>query len=233
MKNIAIIFAGGKGTRMTIADKPKQFLEVGGKAILCYTVEHFQKHADVDAIIVVAVADWLEYTKTLLKNYDKVVSVITGGETALDSQLLGLEEAEKYMQGNNGVVLIHDGVRPLINASVIDACIQAVHKRGNAITTAPAIETIIRTDEDGNIMETVDRNRCKLARAPQAFFLQDILSVHRRSLQEGTHSFIDSATMMQAYGYTLHAVEGPAENIKVTTRTDYYICQAMLSMDKE
>jgi 2-C-methyl-D-erythritol 4-phosphate cytidylyltransferase len=233
MKNVALIFAGGKGTRMKLADKPKQFLEVDGKCILCYTIDHFQNHDEIDAIIVVTVADWLDYTKQLMQEYDKVVAVVVGGATALASQWIGLQEAQKYLQDENGIVLIHDGVRPLIHAQTISDCIAAVKMHGNAITVAPAIETIIRINEQGDVLETVDRNFCKLARAPQAFYLEDIVKAHHRAMENNEHTFIDSATMMQAYGYTLHAVEGPAENIKVTTNTDYYICQAMLSMKKE
>ncbi len=229
MKNVAIIFAGGKGTRMTMADRPKQFLEIDGKAILCYTVEHFERHPLIDAIIVVTTSDWLMHTKNILLSYKKVCSVIVGGVTALESQYLGLMEVEKYIKEEKTTVLIHDGVRPLINEQLIDSCIQSVQENGNAITTAPAIETIIRIDEQGDILETLDRQFCQLARAPQAFLLKDILGVHKKSVEEGTHTFIDSATMMRSYGYTLHSVCGPAENIKVTTETDFYICETMLT----
>ena len=226
--NIALIFAGGRGSRMTIADRPKQFLEINGKAILCYTVEHFEKHSSIDGIIVVTTADWLEYTKRILSGYSKLLSVIVGGDTALNSQYLGLEETTKFVKDDDAVVLIHDGVRPLIDEQIITDCIQSVKEKGNGIATAPAIETIIRIDDNGNITETLDRTHCQLARAPQAFYLKDILGIHRKSIEEGKHNFIDSATMMRAYGFTLHSVCGSADNIKVTTTTDFYICETML-----
>ena len=100
--NIAIIFAGGKGTRMSLADKPKQFLEIDNKPILCYTIDHFENCDLIDAVIVVINKDWLEHTKTILKNYSKVVSIIPGGETALDSQFIGLVEAEKFAKNVTG-----------------------------------------------------------------------------------------------------------------------------------
>lgn len=232
MKNIALIFAGGRGTRMTMADRPKQFLEINEKSILCYTIDHFEKHPLIDGIVVVTTADWLEYTKKILLDYKKVISVIVGGDTALNSQYLGLEEVVKLNE-DNAVVLIHDGVRPLIDEQIITSCIQSVKEKGNGITTAPAIETIIRIDDEGNIIETLERTNCQLARAPQAFYLKDILEVHRKSIREGKHNYIDSATMMQDYGFTLHSVVGSADNIKVTTTTDYYICETMLLKGKE
>ena len=218
---------------MTMADRPKQFLEISEKPILCYTVEHFEKHPSIDGIIVVTTADWLEYTKQIMSGYSKVLSVIVGGDTALNSQYLGLEEAEKFVGTDDAVVLIHDGVRPLIDGQIVTDCIRSVIENGNGITTAPAIETIIRIDDDGNIIETLDRTHCQLARAPQAFYLKDILGVHRRSMAEGNHNFIDSATMMRAYGFTLHSVCGSADNIKVTTTTDFYICETMLLKGKK
>ena len=232
MKNIALIFAGGHGTRMTMADRPKQFLEIENKAILCYTVEHFEKHPLIDGIIVVITADWLEYTKNILANYKKVLSIIPGGDTALNSQYNGLKEVEKILGDENAIMLIHDGVRPLIDESIITNCIKSVQEKGNGITTAPAIETIIQVDDSGNIVETLDRQYCQMARAPQAFYLKDILGLHEKTIEENNHNFIDSASMMRAYGYKLNSVLGSADNIKVTTITDFYICEAMLKNRK-
>ena len=226
--NIAIIFAGGKGTRMSLADKPKQFLEIDNKPILCYTIDHFQNSDLIDAIIVVINKDWLEHTKNILENYSKVVSIIPGGKTALDSQFIGLSEAEKFAKDGEHIVLIHDGVRPLINKKLIADCISSVKEKGNGITTAPATETIIRTNANGDVTEILDRAFCQYARAPQAFYLADILSAHRKSIKEEKHDFIDSATMMSYYGYTLHTVLGPYDNIKVTTDKDFFICKGLL-----
>jgi len=231
MKKIAIIFAGGKGERMNIAKIPKQFMEIKNKPILCHTVERFENNAQICGIIVVTAEAWFDYTKDILKNYKKVISVINGGNTALDSQYLGLLELKKILKEENAIVLIHDGVRPLINDKLINDCIDCVIEKGTAITTAPAIETIIRINEQGDIIETMDRNFCQLARAPQAFLFEDIFGTHEKAIKEKKHNFIDSATMMQHYGYTLHSVVGPAENIKVTTAIDFYNCATMLEKE--
>ena len=98
---------------------------------------------------------------------------------------------------------------------------------GNAITAAPAIETILTVDEEENVSGLIDRQHCRLARAPQSFYLADIIAMHQKAMAEGYDRMIDSASLMIHYGKTLHLVEGPAENIKITTPSDFYIFKAI------
>lgn len=226
MANVAIVFAGGTGTRMHSGSTPKQFLELDGKPILIYTLEVFDTHPQIDGIIVVVLESWLTRTRALVKRFglSKVVDVLPGGATAIESQHIGLEAAaRKYPEDT--VVLIHDGVRPLIDHGVIDKDIACVREHGAAITTAPAIETIVVRGDDGVVGQIIDRSHCELARAPQCFRLGDILAAHR-SLSEG-ETYIDSASMMQHFGHDLYTVVGPAENIKITTPNDFYTFKAL------
>lgn len=227
----ALIFAGGVGSRMNTTAKPKQFLEIHGKPIIIHTIEHFENHYDIDEICVVCVSEWIEYTKKLIEKYNiqKVKWVIEGGRTALESQYMGL----KKIYDDNGcekedIVLIHDGVRPLINEMVISDCIAKTRKYGSAITVSPAVETIIHSDANDTILSTISRTDCKMARAPQTFKLQDIIETHDKAINDGNHNFIDSASMMLHYGYTLHTVDGPTENIKITNPVDFYVLKALL-----
>lgn len=231
MGNYALIFAGGVGSRMNSRAKPKQFLEIHGKPIVIQTIEHFDNHPEINAICVVVVKEWLRYTQTLLEKYNikKVKWLIPGGESALDSQYRGLLEIDNTVHPKEDeIVLIHDGVRPLIDEALISNCISETKEYGSAITVAPAIETIIRVKENNIIAETYPRSECQLARAPQTFYLQEILAVHRRARNEGEYNFVDSTSMMLHYGKKIHTVEGPSENIKVTTPADFYICRALL-----
>ena len=141
--NIAIIFAGGSGQRMNTASLPKQFLEVHGKPVLIYTLENFQNHPEIDAIVLVCLESWIDYAKKLLKKFgiDKAVAVVPGGATGQESIERGVAEAAAHY-GEDSIVLIHDGVRPLISKALIDDCIRGVKEHGSAITVAPAIETI-------------------------------------------------------------------------------------------
>ena len=121
----------------------------------------------------------------------------------------------------------HDGVRPLINEQVISDNIESVKKYGSAVTTAPTTETFVVTDDNQEVIEVPSRKHSRLAKAPQSYILEDILSVHRLALKDGIVNSIDSCTLMQSYGKTLKLVEGPVENIKITTPTDFYIFKAI------
>ena len=228
MLNIAIIFAGGTGKRMNTRSKPKQFLELHGKPILVYTLEAFQNHPEIDGIVLAVLESWIEYCEELVDWFrlNKVKAVIAGGETALRSQQLGLHKAQEIF-GDESIVLIHDGVRPLIDEETIHKNIECVKEHGTAVTVTPAIETITVKTETGEIGQIIERSKVEMARAPQSFYLADILEAHRKRESDGL-DFIDSASMMQHYGHSLYPVEGSPENIKITTPNDFYTFRALV-----
>lgn len=229
--NTALIFAGGSGTRMNSAAKPKQFLEVNGKPIIIHTIEYFENNKNIDAICVVCIDGWINYLEKLLDKFSiaKVVKIVKGGSDGQSSIFNGLNALnELYGDMDDTIVLIHDGVRPLINDEIITANIETVKEFNTCITVAPAIETIATVDENQNVLSTVNRSQCRLARAPQSFYLKDIFAKHLESNKINKHDFIDSASMMMYYKVPLHTVDGPIENIKITTPSDYYIFRAIL-----
>lgn len=229
--NYALIFAGGVGKRMNSKSRPKQFLEIHGKPVLIYTIENFETHPEIDYIALVCVAEWLEYAKSLVEKFNlkKVRWVVPGGETALQSQFNGLQSiCNSDIHNSEDIVLIHDGVRPLVSRELISRCIDSVREHGSAITVAPAIETIIRSDKIGCIKDTFPRSECQLARAPQCFHISDILNAHLQAQKDNRYDFVDSTSLMLHYGFKLHTVEGPTENIKVTNPADFYICRALM-----
>lgn len=228
--NIAVIFAGGVGQRMNSRDVPKQFLEMHKKPIIIYTLEIFDNHSEIDAIVIACKEEWISYLNHLLYKYriEKVRKVVPGGETGQMSIYNGLVAAEEICNGENSVVLIHDGVRPLINEKLISENIASVKKNGSAITTAKVTETILVVDDMETINYVPERKYSRLAKAPQSFWLKDIISVHRKAQKEGQKDYIDSCTMMKYYGYSLFLVDGPAENIKITTPDDFFTMRALL-----
>lgn len=230
MRNVALIFAGGVGSRMG-EDIPKQFLKWGGKTIIIYTLEAFERHESIDKIVVACKEDWMEYMAELIQQagLTKVESIVPGGATALDSQYNGLKEIKRLHPREEIAVLIHDGVRPLVDEETIQRNIDAVWHFGNAITVTNAIETVIRVDECANVQEIMNRNNCRMAKAPQSFRLDEILQAHEASIKAGRHTYIDSASLMSDYGHELHTVEGKPENIKITTPSDYYMFMGMLA----
>lgn len=230
--NIAVIFAGGTGQRMNTKSKPKQFLEIHGKPVLVYTLEKFQDHPEIDGIVLACLEDWIPYSEDLIRRFgiNKIKSIVPGGKTGQESIFNALKKVQDlFGDENESIVLIHDGVRPLIDSETISNCIKEVKKHGNAITVAPAIETIFVNETESNVVgKIIDRSNCQLAKAPQCFYFKEIYKAHLRANLEGKARFIDSADMMQYYGYKLFTVKGPAENIKITTPIDFYTFRAIL-----
>jgi len=234
--NTALIFAGGTGARMNSNAKPKQFLRIHEKPVLIYTLEHFENHEEIDNICVVCLAGWITTLRRMLKLYDiaKVKWIVKGGSTSQESVFNGLSAIyADVSEPKETVVLIHDGVRPLIDGELITRCIGSVKKQGSAITVASVGETIVNTNGDGAIENIKERSIHKFARAPQCFFLEDIYAVHKKSKENGVNGIIDSATLMHQNGYPLFAVNGPEKNIKITTPIDYYIFKALLNAEED
>lgn len=231
--NIAVVFAGGTGQRMNSKSKPKQFLMLHGRPIIIYTLERFEQHPDVDAIVVVCLSDWIDELKRYINKYGltKIASIVPGGDSGQASIRNGVYEAARLFPSDS-VVLVHDGVRPLVDSRTISDCIDCVAEHGSAVTVVPAIETIVQST-DGVIDNIIDRKRCQLARAPQCFRLGELRAAHERALDEGLTEFIDSASLMAHYGHKLYEVEGSPANIKITTPSDYYIMRAIMDEQED
>lgn len=229
--NIAVIFAGGVGRRMHTQSRPKQFLEYQGKPIIIYTLELFDNHPLIDAIVVACVEEWIPFLQKMLKKFEitKVKKIVPGGATGQESIYHGLVAANDLATSDNDIVLIHDGVRPLITEQTITDNIAMVEKEGSCITCIQASETFIVNQPDGGL-EIPSRRDSLIARAPQSFYLKDILQAHEQARAEGKYDFIDSCTMMHHYGHSLSQVIGPVENIKITTPTDYFVFKAMVEV---
>ena len=225
--NNVLIFAGGAGRRMNSRSKPKQFLKLYGKEIIIHTLENFQNHPEVDNIVVVCIKGWVSYLQKLLAQYciDKVRLIVAGGKTGQESIYNGLCALSDFAPADS-IVLVHDGVRPFVTDSLISDCIKSVKKYGSAITVTPATETIIEL-RDKKIQAITDRSKCYLAKAPQCFYLGELLKAHEKALKDGKTDMIDSATLMKHYGHDLYVVEGGADNIKITTPADFYTFRAL------
>ena len=237
--NIAVIFAGGSGLRMHTKSRPKQFLDLNGKPIIIYTLELFDNHPGIDAIVVACIESWIPFLEKQLRKFEinKVVKIVPGGESGQGSIYNGLCAAEAYIKSKNvasedTTVLIHDGVRPLITEETITDNINKVAEVGSCITCIPATETLVVKQHDGSL-EIPSRADSLIARAPEGFLRSDILTAHRRAIDEKKNDFIDSCTMMSHYGYRLGTIIGPMENIKITTPTDFFVLRAMVKVHED
>ena len=231
-KCVAIIFAGGSGTRMGVKDVPKQFLEINNKPIIIYTIEYFENHKEIDEIYIACIEGWIDHLKWLLEKFNikKVKSVIPGGATGQDTIYLALKEARKYNEENT-IVLIHDGVRPYITDEVISLNIESVRKHGNAISTTTANETILLSKDGQNVDAVPIRKEMFVGQAPQSFRLGEILDAHEqmRKINPNYENISDSCTLYNMLGKKVYMVKGNKGNLKVTDPIDYYILKGILS----
>lgn len=177
MKNIAVIFAGGAGKRMG-CEIPKQFLKIQGKEIIIHTLELFEINENIDEIYVACILEGVELLKQLVTKYNisKVKKVFPGGKSGQDSIFIALSEIKK--ENENAIVLIHDGVRPLVSDETINKCINDVKYFGSAITVIPCFETPIMSLDDKTVEKMPLRNLMYTAQAPQCFYLNDIYNMH-------------------------------------------------------
>lgn len=223
-----LIFAGGTGTRMNSRTKPKQFLEMHGKPIIIYTLEHFEYHEEIDNIVVVCLKEWIEELKGLLKRYGitKVVKIVPGGDTGHDSIHNGLIAMKNMTEDEEHIVLIHDGVRPLINEELISKNIRETRKYGNAITAEAVRESVVHSADGMTISDVPPRSEMFVAKAPQTFYYKEIFELYNKAAEDGKKC-IDSSHLCSIYNAPMHMIKSTKNNIKITEPADYYIYRAL------
>lgn len=230
MLNIAIIFAGGTGTRMG-AGLPKQFLQINGKPILIHTLDNFQNSSSIDKIYIACKEDYIEQTKKEVEKFQitKVAGIVPGGNTSQDSIFNALSKARED-NPDDSIVLIHDGVRPFLSDEVIRANIESVKSHGSAITCTSCYETVILSEDGKKIEQVPSRDIAYTAQAPQSFFLGEIVEAHiaTRKVNPNYNDIVDSCSLLRKMGKEIYVVKGNRGNIKVTTPEDFYILRALL-----
>lgn len=230
--NIAILIAGGCGHRMG-QDIPKQFLNIQDKPVIVYTMEAFQKHPNIDSIIVVCIKGWHEILKAYAKQFNitKLVDVVEGGECGQQSIYNGLIKA-KELYDDNDIVLIHDGIRPMVSEEIISDNIAKCMVYGNAITSIPCVEAMLQTEDNISSITQISRNNLKRTQTPQAFKLGEIVSAHEEALKKGITNSVASCTLYIELGRKVYFSAGSEKNIKLTTPDDIEIFKALLDTKK-
>ena len=216
-----IIVAGGKGLRMG-SDIPKQFLPIDGLPVLMRTIRRFREYdADINIILVLPKSQQ-DYWHSLCKEYqfDERYSIADGGETRFHSVSNGLSLIPDNAEG---VVGVHDGVRPFPSIDVIARCYETARHQGAVIPVIPVVETVRHLED--NDSRTVSRDEYRLVQTPQTFDIQLLKRAYR---QPFTPMFTDDASVVEALGDTITLVEGNRENIKITTPFDLKIAEAIL-----
>jgi len=227
--NYALLFAGGKGLRMKGSPVPKQFLQVDGKSILIRSILNFEKSPCIDAICVVCIKDWISELQKQIEEegIKKVAWIAEGAETGQQSIFNGLSLISSSTTRNDDIVLISDGVRPFVSQSIISQCIDCVRTNGSAVVVCPVTETIVMV-KNNKIEAIPDRKECYLSKAPQGFFLKDIIEAHQKAAAENRFDCTNSAELMRRYGHSLFIIQDSDSNIKVTTHIDLAIMKTVL-----
>lgn len=223
--NSAVIVAGGRGRRMNM-DVNKQFVPIGGKPVLAWTLEAFDNCDAIDEIVLVVNQDDMEYCRTkIIKPHGikKMKAVVPGGLERQNSVYNGIRAVSERCD----FVLIHDGARPFIRETSIKDSLDAAHHCGAACVAVPVKDTIKTSDDEGYIQGTLDRSKIWSIQTPQVFRYPIALEAHEKALQEG-YLGTDDAVLAERAGYRVKLVMGSYDNIKITTREDLILGKAIL-----
>lgn len=234
MKKIALILAGGSGQRMQ-QDVPKQFLPIDDKPLVIYTLEAFQRHPAIDKILVVCIGGWHEALRAYCRQFhiDKLEWIISGGATSQESIRNGVFFLEDVCEADD-IVVIHDGIRPLVEESVLSDVMEKCRIYGNAVTSMPYNEQIFVKEDEEWTSQYVPRDQLRRVSTPQAYQYNKLVWAYHRAFGEGIGISPSSYanTMMVDLGEKLHFAKGSDKNIKITTQDDLDIFKALLHMEK-
>lgn len=228
MNVIALIPAAGSGKRMG-GDRSKQYLEIGGRPILVHTLQIFDRCEKVSEVCLIVPEDDCAYACEVLDEmrFMKPVKVISGGRERQDSVRNGLDS----IYGCD-IVMVHDGVRPFVTEDILNRCIDETQICGATVLGVPVKDTIKSVDEDGNVIETLERKRLWQAQTPQTF-KYDLLKEAFRKAYEDSFYGTDEAMLVERLGHKVKVIDGDYRNIKITTPEDMIIAEAILRAVKE
>lgn len=227
----ALIIAAGSGQRMHMST-PKQFLEVDGKPILVHTLERFQKHPMIDAILVVTLAERVEEVRGWAESrgLSKLRWVVPGGATGQESIRNGAFELARHLSPDD-VVSIHDGIRPMVSDRIISENIETSRKLGNAITVLPSADAICRSTDGFVSKEVVERSELWRTQTPQSLPLGTLVRAHEDALARGWTNIVATFALLIRLGIPVHFSRGSETNVKITTRGDLSIFRSLLVLE--
>lgn len=230
--NIAVIIAGGVGSRMGL-DIPKQFVNVYDKPVLIYTLESFQNHPMIDYIEVVCIEGWHDVLRAYAKQYNitKLKWVVNGGKTGQESIRNGVYNLESKVSGED-IIIIHDGIRPLVDEDVLSDVIVKCMQYGNAVTSLPYNEQIFVKDDEASTTKYIPRETLRRVSTPQAYKFEKLDCCYHTAFEKeiGIYGTSYTNTMMVELGERLYFATGSEKNIKLTTKDDLELFKAYLRL---
>lgn len=233
--NVALVVAGGSGQRMK-NEVPKQFINVYDKPVVIYTLEGLQVHPEIDAILAVCLEGWHDILWAYANQYgvEKLRWVVVGGDTVQESIRNGVYHLRDIC-GPDDIIVIHDGIRPLVESSVVSDVLVKCRRYGNAVTAMPYYEQIFVMTDETSSNEYIRRERVRRVSTPQAYRYDKLLRAYERAFAEGIgiHETAYTNTMMVDLGETIYFAAGSDKNIKLTTKDDLELFKALLQMEKD
>ena len=233
--NIALIIAGGSGQRLG-QDIPKQFINVYDKPVVIYTLESFQRHPQIDAIELVCIDGWHDVVRAYAKqfNIDKLQWIVSGGSTAQESIRDGVYNLDGKCSAED-IIIIRDGIRPLVDDSVLSDVIIKCKQYGNAVTALPYNEQIFVADDDKSTTHYIPRETLRRVATPQAYQYGNLSKAYHKAYEKGIgiYGSAYTNTMMVELGEKLYFAAGSDKNIKITTKDDLELFKAYLKMEKD
>jgi 2-C-methyl-D-erythritol 4-phosphate cytidylyltransferase len=222
MQALAILAAAGRGERMG-AGRPKAFLELAGRPLLLHAAEAFERAPSVVGIIVVVAAAETDAARAVLGGVRKLRAVVAGGERRQDSVRAGLEQIG---EGFDGIVLVHDAARPLVDVPLVESVVRTASATGAALPVLPLVDTVKRV-RDGRVVETLDRGELAAAQTPQGFRCAILTAAYAAAQREGL-TVTDEAMAVERLGQPVSVVPGSGNNRKITTPDDLAWAEALL-----
>lgn len=227
-----VVLAGGQGTRMGNVEKPKQFMEVGGKPIIIHTLEKFVIHPQFERVIVLSPKQWMKYTQDIIKKYvslsDKI-DVIEGGATRNDTIMNSIRHIEEnYGLDEDTIIVTHDSVRPFVTHRILEENILSAKKYGACDTVIPATDTIVESLDNQCVTNIPDRSKMYQGQTPQSFRAKRLREVFEGLTEEEKTILTDACKILVLKGDKVQLVEGEVFNIKITYPYDLRVAESLL-----
>lgn len=231
-----VVLAGGIGSRMGNVEKPKQFMEVGGKPIIIHTIEKFVVNPSFERIVVLSPRQWIKYTQDVIRRYIQDTSridVIQGGATRNETIMNSIcHIEEKYGLDEDTVIVTHDSVRPFVTHRILEDNIRYAKETGACDTVIPATDTIVESVDHRCISSIPDRSRMYQGQTPQSFRAKKLRDVYHALTEEEKMILTDACKILVLKGEKVHLVDGEVFNIKITYPYDLRVAEALLAGEK-
>lgn len=231
---VALLTAAGIGSRMG-QDIPKQFIHVNNKPLIVYTLEAFERHPSIDEIVIVTLPNWMDVVKAYASQFNitKLKAIVPGGDTGQESIHNGLMAIKDAHEGEDPIVMIHDGNRCLVSSEIISNSLAVFKKHGSAVAAIPCVEAVFKSDDNGaSSVVSIPREQLWRTQTPHTYTLEKLLWAHEQAAEKGIENTAASCTLMQALGETVYFSKGAEKNLKITTTEDLDMFEVLLHTER-